>query len=260
MLTVVALLLTTMAIQPALAQEKKTLKKVLELKIEGEGGANGAAVVYNPVAKLYYAAIAGNISYPLEVFDAKGKLVTDGQLETGADVRGLWYSPATKTLQANTYDEGGWVSYKLNGKGIPGEPSTLFSGMRQPHAQSFGSFDEKAELVYFLYALTVHIYDAKTGNELKQVELFPELDEEEALEMQEAYNKTVVMATGKRGKEFMLLNLGKNTIETFNLDGQKVESVAVPEGVQLYPMFNASFTNGMVWFFNKETRVWTAYK
>ena len=45
-----------------LAQNTKDLKKVMELQIYGEGGANGACVAWHPAQKKYYAAMAGNVS------------------------------------------------------------------------------------------------------------------------------------------------------------------------------------------------------
>lgn len=255
-----ALLFLLAAATVSIAQDKKTLKKVMELKIQGEGGANGAAVTYNPVTKFYYTAIAGNAEFPLEIFDATGKPVKGGQLKAGADLRGLWYNPATKTLEANTYNEGGWVKYELDSKGITKAPKELFSGMKQPDAQSLGGFEAKTGKVYFLYLSTVYQYDVKTGEEVKQVDIFPELEPEEAEELMLDYNETVVLPTGLRGKEFMLVNLAKQQLETFNLEGDLVGEISIPEEVVLYDIFNVSYANGIVWFFNKETRVWTGYK
>src|SRR5262245_4426823 len=76
-----------------------TLKKVLELKMPKEGGANGASVAWHPVQKKYYAAMAGNTTYPLAVFDINGKRLSADDQTTMFDVRGLWYNSRSKKLQ-----------------------------------------------------------------------------------------------------------------------------------------------------------------
>jgi hypothetical protein len=143
---------------PSIGQAQKPakqLKKVLELAMPGEAGGQdgtrGAYVAYNPVLKLYYAAFAGNASYPMAVFNAKGKLLSEPDRATNADLRGLWYNPLTKSLQGNCYNEGGWVNYKLDKAGMPDYPSSLLDteGMYQPDEQSVGVFDPKLKTVYF---------------------------------------------------------------------------------------------------------------
>ena len=119
-------LLTCVILVNAQTMQKDTLqiKKVLELKIKGEGGANGASVAWNSVLKQYYCAVAGNSDFPMSVFNASGTLVSDSTLKTLVDVRGLWYNSITKTLQANCYNDAGWITYKLDTKGIPDRKST----------------------------------------------------------------------------------------------------------------------------------------
>ena len=52
------------------ASNAKTLSQVMKLKISAShGGSNGASVAWNPVSKKYYAAMAGNRDFPLEIFD-----------------------------------------------------------------------------------------------------------------------------------------------------------------------------------------------
>mgnify|MGYP003330496660 FL=1 len=121
------------------SQTPKTLKPTITLKIDRSGGANGASVAWHPVQKKYYAAQAGNETFPMEVFDEKGKMLSDNNLETMFDVRGFWYNPKTKTLQANGYDTYGWAEYKLNGKGIPTSVTKLDIEAGKPDPQSVGA-------------------------------------------------------------------------------------------------------------------------
>ncbi len=117
--------------------QSRTLKKVMELKMPRESsddnaGSNGGSVCWDPVVKKYYAAFAGNTLYPLAVFDATGKLLSDPELSAMQDTRGLWYNSVTKKVSGNTYNDNGWFYYTTNAKGIPTGYNTTVSGMRQP--------------------------------------------------------------------------------------------------------------------------------
>jgi len=71
--------LSALLFQSALAQDTiaiKPLKKVLELVIPREGGANAASVAWHPVLKRYYAAMAGNIEFFIGAYSTTGKLLT----------------------------------------------------------------------------------------------------------------------------------------------------------------------------------------
>ncbi|MBM3432222.1 MAG: hypothetical protein FJX92_04360 [Bacteroidetes bacterium] len=86
---------------------ERELKEVIQLVIPREGGANAANVAWHPIQKKYYAAMAGNISFSLAVYDNTGKLLSPTDQETLFDVRGLWYNPTTKTIQMNGYNDFG---------------------------------------------------------------------------------------------------------------------------------------------------------
>src|SRR4051812_44622439 len=93
----------------------QSLKKVAELKMpltaEDEmPGTRGASVAWHPIQKKYYASFAGNVDFPMGVFDATGKRVSADELKTQADTRGLWYDPAKKTIAGNGYSDFGWFS------------------------------------------------------------------------------------------------------------------------------------------------------
>lgn len=99
------LLLLTIALYSAVQAQPRLLKKMMELKMPKEtedinSGTNGASVCWHPVTKKYYAAFAGNSNYPLGVFDAEGKLLSDSGLTTMQDVRGLWYDKTNKKFVA----------------------------------------------------------------------------------------------------------------------------------------------------------------
>src|SRR5215831_11978397 len=68
-----------------LTQSPQVLKKVIELKMpktasDDMPGTRGASVAWHPLQKKYYAVFAGNMDYPLAVFDEKGKRLSDDDL------------------------------------------------------------------------------------------------------------------------------------------------------------------------------------
>jgi hypothetical protein len=249
----------------------KPLKKVLELSIPREGGANGASVAWHPVLKRYYAAMAGNVSYCLGIFDGTGKLLSKPELNTKFDVRGLWYNPDTKTLQMNGYDDFGWGEYKLNSKGIPDTVKILHEGSNQPDVQSVGAFHPQKRMVYFFNAEgNLDVYDLKEGKYQDNIELTlgrakedgdeTDASSEDNEDVIEDYNTSAVF-TGMAGAEIALLNHIENEIELYNLkDGHLVRKLALPDDAPVNSFLNFSYCNGQWWLFDKEARIWKGYK
>ncbi len=250
------------------AQAAKPLKEVIKLEITEEGGANGAAVAWHPVQKKYYAAMAGNTEFPMVVFDVKGKKVFEDGLTTQYDVRGLWYNPFAKALQANGYSDFGWGQYNLFEGGKPGEITTFHEGQLQPNEQSVGAYDAAKNLLYFLDDDgNLEQYSVKDTVFIKTIDLhlgMMKKDEDgisDNYDVIEEYNSTAIIYTGIKGREIGLLNIENNEVELYNLaDGYLVSKLKLPEGIATYAMFNFSYSNGIYWFFNKETRVWTGCK
>jgi len=246
-----------------------TLKQVIKLEIPREGGANGASVAWHPTEKKYYAAVAGNTSYCLGVYDSKGNRLSPKEQETMFDVRGLWYNPSTKTLQMNGYKEFGWAEYKLNSKGLPVSVTVLRKGLNQPTEQSAGAFNSKENLIYFISEFgEVESYDAKTGRDMERIELkigygkneTPEYEDYEAI-FNAFYNTTSIIYTGIKGAELGLWEVGSNAIELYNIStGYLTRTLRLPEGVPTFQWLNFSYANGIYFLFNKETRTWHGYK
>jgi hypothetical protein len=264
-------LLMSVVLANAQTKQKDTieLKKVLELQIKGEGGANGACVTWNPVLKKYYCAVAGNADFPLSVFNSSGVLVSDSTLTTQIDVRGLWYNSRSKTLQANGYNDAGWITYKLDAKGIPVSITTLFEGMNQPGEQSVGVFDATGNSVYFYdntespVLMKYNLADAKPAS---SVLLHPgtkyeeDIDEDWDVEAMFDYNSTTVVYTGIPRSEYGMLNVDLYQIELYNSDGLVTKVLRLPDDAPVNEMFNFSYCNGIYWLFDKENRKWIGYK
>ena len=263
-----ALNLTILNAQPP----AKQLKKVSELKIPREGGANGATVAWHPVFKKYYAAMAGNVSYCLGIFDGAGKLLSPPGLNTKFDIRGLWYNPATKTLQMNGYNDFGWCEYSLNSKGFPDTVKVLHEGMHQPDEQSVGAFNPQKKLVYFFNEDgNLDVYDLKDGEHQDNIELTlgkTKKDDEETdaasdsnYDVIDGYNSSSVVFTGVPGAEIGLLNHQESQVELYNLkDGHLTRKLALPDDAPVNNFLNFSYCNGTWWLFDKESRIWKGYK
>jgi len=259
-----ALSLTTSV---ATAQPVKELKKALELKIPREGGANGASVAWHPGLKKYYAAMTGNESYFIGVYDAKGTRLNPTTQETMFDIRGLWYNPNTKTIQMNGFEDYGWAEYKLDSKGFPAAVKNLHEGMNQPGEQSVGIFNPKAKAIYFFndegdldqydfsnaeFEETVNLYLGKSSE--------AEDEDHDNYDVLEDYNTTPIF-TGIPKAEIGLLNHTKREVELYDVNtGYITKKYSFPETAPVNNFLNFSYSNGTFWLFDKDKRVWIGYK
>ncbi|MGB3006301.1 MAG: hypothetical protein WBC06_07320 [Chitinophagaceae bacterium] len=249
----------------------KTLKKVIELIIPREGGANAASVVWHPIQKKYYAAMAGNANFCIGVFDIKGKMLSPISQKAFFDIRGLWYNPTTKTIQMNGYNDFGWAEYKLDIKGMPVSVKTLFKGMNQPDEQTVGAYNPvKKELYFTSYDGGIESYDTKSAEskdyitlhlgirEENQDEVDLELNNEEVIE---DYNSTSVIYTGIKGSEIGLLNYINKEIELYDINsGFLTKTLVLPDDAPTYDILNFAYTNSIYWLFDAEKRIWKGYK
>jgi hypothetical protein len=247
---------------------KRTLKKVMEIEMPEGGGSNGGSVAYNPIAKKYYIPMVGNASYPMAIFDLKGKELTNGMASN--DLRGLWYNPKTKQLQGNCFDSGGWVKYPLDAKGnILKDELDFFKSefifendMRQPDNQAVGFFSSADNMIYFLTQFGhVSVYNMN-GNEKKTIDLKKSKDDQAIVFEDEGnpYNSTLIY-TGIPKAEIGLLNIDDKKIEFFNkATGIFATEWQLPKDAVVYPNFNFTYANGMVWLFDKDDRKWIVYK
>jgi hypothetical protein len=243
----------------------KQLKKVLELKIPREGGANAAQVAWHPGQKKYYAAMAGNINHCMGVFDASGKRLSTTEQNTLFDVRGLWYDPNTKTLQMNGYSDFGWAEYELDAKGMPSSVRGLQKGMNQPDDQSVGAFNAKEKMLYFLTDDgNVAVYDEDAlGNDYIQLQLGQ--NEEDGIgdndDVMDQYNATTIIYTGIPKAELGLLNVDNKEIEFYDIKtGYLTRKLGLPKDAPVHNVLNFSYCNGIYWLFDTEARIWKGYK
>jgi hypothetical protein len=263
------------------AQLIKTLKKTIELQMPGIAhpskltgkdslpGKRGAAVAWHPLQKKYYAAFAGNTTFPLAVFDISGKHLSSDDLMTMEDLRGLWYNPKLKKLCGNAYSDYGWFSYILDSNGIPVKIEVYAEGMNQPDKQSIGTYNEKSNLVCFLNGTKIEMYNAEAMmEEDSTIQLYPGISRKEDIiesndetYFNEYYNFNVLIYTGISKAEFGLLNINDKQVELYNRKtGLLTQKLKLPADVETYNSFNFSYANGIFWSFNMDTRIWTGYK
>lgn len=255
------------------AQNQRTLKKVMELKMpktaeEDMCGTRGAGVCWNPVTLKYYAVFAGNASFPMAVFDAKGKRISNDELTAQVDTRGIWYNSKTKKICGNGYDDNGWFTYTLDKKGIPSEYNVEAAGMNQPDAQSVGAYDAKTGYVFFFNKGDVSFYTTQDATSSKSIALQlgvkkgqDPLISEELESALEKYNSTTAVATGIKNGEIGLLNVLDKQIELYDMvKGNMQQVFKLPEDAKTEDMFNFAYANGIFWLFDIEKRTWIGYK
>jgi hypothetical protein len=271
------LLATVFIVSTSMAQSGATprlLKKTITLKMaltadDDMPGTRGASVAWHPVLKKYYAAMAGNVGYPLCVFDAAGKRLSKDDHITDADVRGLWYNVGKKAIQGNTYGENGWFQYKLKTNGMVEELEEIQAGKNQPNDQCVGAFYTPTKEILFFDGSKVFFYNSETA-EVSEESLVihwgrkkadgPAEDEDEEV-TPEGYNNTTLVFTAIKGAELAFLNSDAKTIELYDIkSGFLTKTLSLPEEAVTETSFNFSFTNGAYWLFDMDSRTWTGYK
>ena len=265
------MLLLVMATLPAFAQTVKPLKKTLELKMpktvdDAMAGTRGAGVAWHPVQKKYYAVFAGNMGYPLAVFDATGKRLSAADQAAVVDTRGIWYNPAAKTISGNGYDETGWFNYNLNAKGLIADVVVTIEGLNQPDAQCVGAYNTAAKNVLFLKGSQVWSY--KDGMVVDSMMIHwgrkkneGVSDYEDAAVTPEDYNNTSLIYTGSKGQELGFLNITNKQVELYDIKtGFMTKTLGFPETAITESSFNFAYANGIYWLFDIEKRIWKGYK
>ena len=252
--------------------QNRMLKKVIELKMpktveDNLCGTRGGSVCWNPVTKKYYAAFAGNTGFPMAVFDLKGKRLSDDDLITMKDIRGLWYDPVTKKICGNGYNETGWFSYTLDKNGIPIEITVDHEGLNQPDENSAGIYNPLKKEVIFLNKDEVTFYktDATSNNTLTLPLAIKKSEDngsdQNSNKTSDEYNNTSVIYTGIIGSELGVLNTTKKQIEFFSYSkGEKGKILNLPDDAPVESSFNFACCNGIYWVFDIKERTWLGFR
>lgn len=250
------------------AQTIKKIKPVLELQMPLGNGSNGASVVWHPVLKKYYTAFAGNADFPLAVFDEKGNRLSNKNMKTGFDVRGLLYDYNSSLICGNAYSDAGWFKLNLDGAGMPTSVTNILASMNQPKENSVGVMAICAEGIAFLDGQEIIVYDDIDDYSIrlypgkaKQSKILTNTKESVPLIMPSAYNGTVAICTEMLKAEFGLLNVLDKQIELYDMDtGLMTQILELPTDAPANAVFNFAFTNDIYWLFDKTARRWIGYK
>ena len=237
---------------PLAAQPPGLISSGMTLKIKGSGGTNGSAVAFDTKNQLYFTVIAGNPSFPLEVFDVNGNSVQ--QSEAGFDARGLWYEPKTGLIEGNGPGEGGWYHLvrDANGK-YTGKTETIIEGDLLPEFNACGTYDAKKKVVAFYNTGGLTFYSRKKTNYSKSLTL------EGVAEASENYTENCLGYTGQKNYEFVILNHVEKTLCFFNRKGKLTATSKLPADAQTDSRFMFAYANGKAWLYNTSTRAWTGY-
>ncbi len=252
--TLSALFIALILISQVNAQDKLLPNgiQVLQLQMETYSGNNGACVAYNPKQDVYYAAYAGNATFPMTIFDEKGtKIIT---IEPGVDIRGLWYNKKSKSLECNTYNREGIYRYSLDKSGIPsGKPAKHMDNTNSPDDQAVGTFDGKKKLYYSNDDGKILIYSIKDHSKLGEVEL-------QGISMRN-YAMYCLVYTGVKKYEIGMLNYNTNSVSFYNVkDGSKSGDIKLPVPFDVYDAFNFAYCNDLVWVMDKDSKVWYGFE
>lgn len=255
-----ALLLAGAVVLGSATTKAKKLKQVLTLQMPEGSGSNGAGVAYNPTKKFYYAVFAGNSSFPLAVFDAKGN-AKKINLEPGFDVRGFWFNKSTGKLEGNAYGNTGYYSIALDADGYPtGSAQNLLGDGEwddedfQPEDNSVGVFAPNTNEVVFLKDGELHFYDKSNGHFKRKITINGLPVAFENINASPTY-------TGISKQEIALFDFDARRIYLVNIaNGSYTKTLEVPGVIDISVIFNVAYCNGIYWIFNKVERKWYGYK
>lgn len=190
-------------------------------------GRNGAGVAYHAAEDVYYAVFAGNTEFPLARFTPSGTLLS--AKTAGVDARGMWYNPAGKSLEFNTY-----------------------GGDYQPDPQVVGAYDPTDKKIYYWDGEFLYRYNAESRKQEKKISI----DYKDRSDL----NTTTVVYTGFAGQELGLLNVLQKRLILFNKSsGSYTGYIQLPDDAPVSLQFNTAFTNNKVWIFDLDLRRWIGY-
>jgi hypothetical protein len=250
--TILLLILGPLA--DAMAQApRETAALAYTYKFQSDEGTNASAVTYIPEHKVYITCIAGNPDYPLEVFDREGH--TLASMPAGIDLRGIWYNPATKNLEANAAGEEGWYSRPLDDKGIPTGDWTCFRpGQNQPDFQSVLAYVPSKKKLVTINGTFFSYWGRKNGKEKVRVQFGT------PGETNWYFNPYCAGYTGNDDFPIAVLELNGEQILFFSLKGQYLGVTKVGEPLPEMDGFRFAFANGHAFIYDEVARTWKAYR
>ena len=235
------------------------LKSKVKLVMPGESGNNGAGVAWNPKLKIYYACFAGNDSYPLVMFNSKGKVI-NSSLTVRLDTRGFWFNEEENRLEGTVYggakDYPGYYYREVDAKGVPGVDQYMkFPQMEMPSEQSAGTYVPSKDVIIFRDRDIVFGYSKKDGSLKTELRLtLPSGASWDGI------NEHTIIYTGKKGEEYGVFDFDNSSIYLFDaVNGNHTKTLQLPAEAPDPRMFNFSYANGMFWLFSQVSRTCYGY-
>ncbi len=139
---------------------------------------------------------------------------------------------------------------------MPSSSTDLFEGQNQPDFQSVGAYDfSKKTVVFFNMASgNLSLYSRKKPTKIKTLAL------DWGTQSAETINMYSVGFTGHAGYEYVLLDYDGGKLVYFNRKGKLTGTTRLPADAPLNEAFAFSFANDRVFLYDKDARIWTAYK
>ncbi len=234
---------------------KKPAKSSL-LRLPSSDGTNGSAVAWNPETSTYFCVIAGNESFPIDVFSATGSHLQT--IEARMDLRGFWHNPVYGLMEGNTHNYHDIASYVYlkNGKLDEGdEPLIELYELPVIDPQAVMAYDvKKNRYIWFdLPEAKIKFINPETGMEDGEVTL-------KLPTAKENLNSTTVAYTGVEGAEYALLNFNEKKVYLFNgTTGALAFTMQLPKDAVTHDLFRFAYANNHVWLYDVSTRTWTGY-
>lgn len=217
-------------------------------------GTNACGITYIPGPNVYVTAIAGNTGFPLEVFDREGNTLSSQ--EVGLDLRGLWYNPGTKSLEANCYGDGGWFSMAVDAKGIPqGDWTPIIQGMFQRDEQAALSFVASKKVLVTLGESFFSFWKRSSKKPKEKAAYFHGTPGDTDWYL----NPHVAAYTGNNDYPLAVLELNACQILYFDLKGKYLGATKVDNCPEM-DGFRFGFANRHAFIYDEVDRIWRAYR
>jgi hypothetical protein len=237
------------------AQHQPIIHPVFEFGyyLQGEGGANGLTVTYNPNNGYYYCIQAGNADFPLEAFTEGGSMVYTTTAKI--DARGFWYNPLLKCFQGTRFVSGAFTMY-LNEQGMPSNPVMLgnASGFIPPVDQSQVVCNVTKKELYAYSEDTIYVYNQITYQLKKKIKL------QKSPVTSEYLNPYAMFYSGHKNYEFGLYDVINNQVLLFNAKGVFTQSIQMPGDAPYIDVFRLGFANNRLFLYDGDYRAWLCYR
>lgn len=259
------LVLMLILLQQVAAQTAQEIPLVLNpkadlvLKLPSDGkGTNGSAVAWHPIHKKYYTIVAGNVDFPIDVFDASGNHLQTSPARV--DLRGFWYNSAYNALEGNTYYDHDVMSYRLDQNGLITNDSVQLSLYELP---VWG--DNNVAAINNIAGVYISVTFDSASAIITMADIdFPEIFDDLVVSLPvspDNMNFTSIGCTGVKGYEYALLNVTDKKVYIISDElMQIVTTINLPSNAPTNNSFRFSVANGYLWLFDATTRSWTGYR